>query len=398
MSPEQTPVIDPLAFLKDVVAPVSDDTPQPIQEPPSSDKDKDKDKDKKKKEKEEQVAELRRAKDKAEKEAEDLKKKLQEIEGLAPLKKVADHIKSRFKTEKVDDEIVDKFIEHHRERKKSLTEKEKLLAQKEETIKLLDMEKSDEWINGYVKPVRESADSLLATIANIDEEGKIKNQEIMGSLMKELTILDKDGNPLNPIQVKQRLELFAKRYNKETGEDWDIPPLTMVVSAVKDYSAKIKKAAIAKQNWSKALEDAQKERLYFEAQSQQEAIAREITNRNFVTDKVIRGFDYDSLGGIVEEDEFRDLIRENNDYFIRLLKNDDKVQKKQYPDLLIEMAKAQKFDYILARYKELSEEVEKLREIAKGGLPHGGGSGGSRVSEKDDAVDPNEDPRAFLTK
>lgn len=398
MSPElENTVIDPASFLSD--AGITEPQSVPPENPPKDKEPKDKEP---KDEKGKQFAELKRAKERAEKaladkekEIEDFKKKLNETNEFAPLKPIAEHIKAKFKAEKIDEEVVNKFIEHNRTRKKTLQEKEAEVAKKEETIKLLNLEQSQEWRDGYVKPLQESRNALFATLANIDDKGEVKNAKIIESLLGELIQLDKDGNPLNPIQVKQKVVAFAKKYEEATGEEWDMPPIGMINSSIKDFASKVVNAATARKNWSQALEQAKKEELYTQAKNHEETIKRETASRNFVTDKVIREFDFTQFEGILDEDDFTDAIRENNNYFIKLLKGDKEVQKKQYPDMLIELAKASKFDAVIARIRELEQELDKMKEINKGGLPQRGGRKPDNQS-KHDKVDLNSDPKSFL--
>jgi len=354
-------------------------------DPPEVKKEEEKIVEKQPKSKESQFSELKKAKEAAEKEAERLKSELTQFEELKPLKPVADYIKT--KEGGLDDEKVNKYIERNKEKKKKLTEYEKKLQETDMRLKEISIDNSNEYNEDYILPLNKEKQNLVAIIAPINNEGKIKNPKLIDSLYNNLLALDDKGKPLNSIQVKAVLTKFENEYKRATGEDYDLPQLSQVVNQIQTVHGKIVKAVSAKQNWEKTKEEKKKELLYQEAQQKEEYIKKETAGRVYVTDKVIKDFDYSSIEGVIAEDEFKDSIKENSSFLIKVLKGED---KKEYADLLTDLSKAKHFDSLVTKVKEVQEELrlEKLKN--KSGAPGGGGSSQRKEIKKPDGkpVDP----------
>lgn len=325
--------------------------------------------DKQPKSKESQFTELKRAKEAAEKEAERLKAELSQFEEFKPLKPIAEYIKT--KEGGLDDEKVNKYIERNKEKKTKLTEYEKKLKETDMRLKEVSIDHSTEFRDDYIAPLEKEKGNFIALIAPVNNEGQIKNPKLIDSLYGRLLATDKDGKPLNSIQVKAVLTKFEEEYKKATGEDYDIPQLSQVVNQIQSVRSKTISAINAKQNWEKVREEKKKELLFQESQQHEELIKKETAGRLYVTDKVIKDFDYSSIEGVVAEDEFKDSIRENSNFLIKVLKGED---KKEYAELLTDLTKASHFDSVVSKLKETQEELrlEKLKN--KSGAPGGVGS------------------------
>ena len=380
--------IDPTGFLTDNAPPVVVDPPNPEPNPEPKQKDKPT-----------QIAELRRAKEAAEKaandakkEAEKLRKELEEVSAFKPLEPVTKYLKDKFGD--VNEESVNKFIEKNRERKNKLTETEKALQEREKQIEDLDIEYSDDWKKGFVEPIKKTQSSLVAKLGTFDRETKrLRHPELFEGLLKTLIQTDKDGNPLSSLEIKGILVSFEDEYKKRTGEDWEMPNLTHVTEDVENLVGKMKAAASARMNWSKAKEEREKDRLFTQAKQQEENIKKEIANRDYLTRKVITEYPID-FDDVVDKDAFVEDIEDSNNYLKGLLTRDKNTKPKQYTDLLVDMAKAKHFDNVVTKYRELQEEVKKLREENKGTIPHGGSRAPKPGQPK--ATQPSDNPTSFL--
>lgn len=335
--------------------------------------------DKQQKSKESQFSELKKAKEAAEKEAERLKAELSQFEEFKPLKPIAEYIKT--KEGGLDDEKVNKYIERNKEKKTKLTEYEKKLKETDMRLKEVSIDHSTEFRDDYIAPLEKEKGNFIALIAPVNNEGQIKNPKLIDSLYGRLLATDKDGKPLNSIQVKAVLTKFEEEYKKATGEDYDIPQLSQVVNQIQSVRSKTISAINAKQNWEKVREEKKKELLFQESQQHEEFIKKETAGRLYVTDKVIKDFDYSSIEGVIAEDEFKDSIKENSNFLIKVLKGED---KKEYADLLTDLSKAKHFDSLVTKVKEVQEELrlEKLKN--KSGAPGGGGSSQRKEIKKPD--------------
>lgn len=345
------------------------------------------------KNKDQQFKELKLAKEKAEKEAEELKKQLDELKEISPLKPVAEYLKT--KVGKVDEEAVNSFIEKQKERKKKLVETERAYQEKEEVVKSLSIERSDEWRKDYIEPLAKERNNLIAMVASIDNEGKIRHPQLIEGLVNQLTMVSKDGKHLDAIEIKKVLTQFEKIYKQKTGEDWDGTNLNEVAKTVESIAGKIIKANVARSNWAKTLEEREKERLFNEEKAREELAKKEIAANEYVTRKLISEFDFSQLEGIIPEEEFTEELIQQNKYITGIRTGDKSSKPKEYKELVVEMAKAKNFDKLLAKIREQEQEIEKLKEINKGGI--GSGGGGTPPKREPKKVAQSSDPLSFLS-
>ena len=362
MSEPKAPTVDPLSMFR--VSPpdeLNKEEPKKEETPPEAKKPE--------KSKDVQFSELKRQKELAEKEAEKLKKELEEYSALKPLKAVGEYIKT--KAGDINDETVNKFIEKGKDRKKKLTEYEQQLQEKEERLKEISIDHSSEFNQEYIAPLQTEQVNLTALIANLDNEGKVKHESLINQFRNALLKIDDKGQPLDSIKVKSLLLQFEKEYKKATGEDYELPNLSQLVNQVSTVVKKTKEAVNAKQNWSKVREEKERERLFNEATRHADLLKKEEAGRNYITNKIIKDFDYSAIEGIIPEDTFKETLQTSNAFLIEVLNGK---KKKDYGDLLVDLTKASQFDDLVTKCKTLQAELEKEQKKNKSGLPHGGGS------------------------
>ena len=362
MSEPKAPTVDPLSMFR--VSPpdeLNKEEPKKEETPPEAKKPE--------KSKDVQFSELKRQKELAEKEAEKLKKELEEYSALKPLKAVGEYIKT--KAGDINEETVNKFIEKGKDRKKKLTEYEQQLQEKEERLKEISIDHSSEFNQEYIAPLQTEQVNLTALIANLDNEGKVKHESLINQFRNALLKIDDKGQPLDSIKVKSLLLQFEKEYKKATGEDYELPNLSQLVNQVSTVVKKTKEAVNAKQNWSKVREEKERERLFNEATRHADLLKKEEAGRNYITNKIIKDFDYSAIEGIIPEDTFKETLQTSNAFLIEVLNGK---KKKDYGDLLVDLTKASQFDDLVAKCKTLQEELEKEQKKNKSGLPAGGGS------------------------
>ncbi len=329
------------------------------------DDDKKKEADSKAGDKDLNTAALKAKKIALEKEVEDLKKQITESQELKPLSKIAEYLKQ--KEGKVDEESVNKFIEKGKERKKQLLDLDGKYKEKDAKLKEIDITLSDEWVENFAKPIAKASDSLTATLANIDNEGKIKHPELIEEFKQLLIQTDKEGKPRTSVQIKALTQKFADKYHELTKEEYEVPRINDIVDSVNSLVDGYVKAVTTKSNWNEYLKERQKEKAFEKAKQEEVLTRKELEGRQYMVNKVIEDFDYKSLEGIVEKDEVEEIAKKHHDFFTKLAKGEEK--SLGYDTIIAKITKADLYDKLVEENKKLRSDLANEKKKSKSGLP-----------------------------
>lgn len=332
---------------------------------------------------------LRQQRDALKKEKEVLEKKLQELEGkdtLGPLKSVKEYILKKFGKDEIDEESVNNFIEHNKNRKQKLEEVENKYKEKDSKLRDIEITMSEDFQENYEKPFASAKETLLATLAPVDAEGQPKNLPFIQALQADLLKTNEDGSAKTALQVKGILNKFAGIYEQKTGEPFTIPNIESVTNGITSVHKKFIAGFKAKQNWIEEQKQKQKEKLFKESETQKELEKRELQGRNFLLSKAEKNFDYKSLEGLNTEDEIKEKLKEKHNKFIKMYKGEEPAYN--HDEILHLAVKADELDVALVKIKELNKEVEKLKKNSRPGLPAKGADRDNRQQPQDQ---PNED-------
>lgn len=379
-----TSIEDPAAFFKKSSVPVIDlevTSHENKEEPPKGRGD--------------QIADLRKAKDEAEARYKELNDKVESeykpLEEYKVLKPIADHLKKKF--DKLDDESINKWIESGRERKKKVIEADAKISEKERRIRDIEITQSDDWIENYQRPIIDSKDALFATISNLDSEGVVKNEKMINFLSESLLkVDDKTGKPYNHTQIKSILTKFAAEYEKETGEEYEIPHIEDVKKSVDTFINKYIKAHDAKINWEKVKEQKTKEKIVQDSERIKRATEEEIKARDVIINSFINDYDFKKYDGVIDKDELM-IEMKNQHKILSDSYKDPSSQKRSYNDFVEIATKGTMFDKVSEELRQTKELLAKEKEKTKSGLP----SGGTRIdAPKIESIPKGKDPAAFL--
>lgn len=384
---------DPLSMFKDeqdledvITPPKADDVTPPKKEevvPPKKGKD-------------DSIADLRKAKEAIQKERDEFEKELTELRKLKPLKKVGDYLASKTKKESLAEEDVDEYISRNKTRKQKVEELDKSLKNKDQALKEISIEHSDEWKTEYVKPIQKAAANIFTIIANQyeDADGNIKTREevLTKSLMNQLVSLDKDGNPKQPLEIKGIISKFRKAYEEKTGLDYEMPALKEIVEAVETVHINIARADKAKANWNQELENKNKERIFEEAQKEKVFIEKEIAGRDYLVSKFKDSQEIKDLQEIIgDDDEVVAAFNEEHEFLKKGVRKDADYKPRGYPELVKSLGKAKLFDKLVEKIKTLQSEYDELKSQRDSGLPPSKG-------KKPGELDRNRDQPKEITK
>lgn len=389
---------DPLAMFRD-----SSELEEEIITPPKKDDETPPKKEEKKEEaappkkgKEDSIADLRKAKEAIQKEKEELEREVAELRKLKPLKKVGEYLTSKTKKEALEDADVDEYINRNKTRKQKVEELDKTLKNKDQALKEISIEHSDEWRNDYVKPIQKAAANIFTILANQyeDKDGKVKTreEELTKSLMNQLVSLDKDGNPKQPLEIKGIVSKFRKAYEERTGLDYEMPSLKEIVEAVETVHVNLARADKAKQNWNEELEKKSKERIFEESQKEKKFIEKEIEGRDFLISKLKDSQEIKELKDIIgDEDEVAAAFDEEHEFLKKSIRKDSDYKPRGYDSLIKSLGKARLFDKLVEKMKTLQSDYDEIKKQRDSGLPPAKG-------RKPGESDRNREPTKEVTK
>lgn len=339
----------------------------------------DKKDDKKKPGKEDSIAELRKSRDEERRlriEAENRAKELEKA-GNSNLKPIAEYIEGKFGG--LDEDAIKRYIDKNKLRKTELTEKEKKLAEKEAKLRHYTIEEDDEFQSKYKKPYFDAADSLLATIATVDNDGKIIQESFFKSVRDNL--VNKSGE-IDPVKAKAALVQIAAKYKEITGEDYNGTTLSDFMSAIREVNTKKSSMQQAYKNWE---EQKTKEKENNTIVQQEELDKRSKAQKKIRRDlakKAINEFNYDEFEGVIDEEEientFKSVYEHNESIF------EDATKLPSYDKILTDAAKSRLFDKIFEDYKTLKKRFSDEEYRKRDGLK---GSEKGPLKDKDDDDD-----------
>lgn len=350
-----------------------------------------------KKSKEDSIKDIVKARDEATERAKKLEEELKSLRGIAPLKKVAEHLKKKTGKEDIEETDVDEYIERVRNRKKSLQEKEEALKKKDVEIKMMNIESSDEWQSDFVTPIRKAANNIFTTLANVGEDGKVKAEGLIKNAMSEIASLDDEGNAKTPIEIKAILSKLKKKYEDETGLDYDAPRINDIVSSVEEYHTRVFKADAAKKDWESERDQKKKEKIIESSQKEREFIKKEKESRDWIFDKEVKASDDVSTIKKVLGSEIDSYIAEEHKFLQDGLLRVDGYTPRGYGPLVLSLAKGKALDSAIAKIQSMQTEIDSLKKKMQSGLPK---SKGQSSSDDDDGKEVKrsdvKDPLGFI--
>lgn len=364
-------VIDPLKMFRDDFS-VQDDELEERGDPPKKEEKKEVVQPPKKG-KDDSIADLRKAKEALQKERDELQRERDELLGLKPLKKVAEHLKKKANKDSIEDADVDEYINRNKTRKQKVEELDKTVKNKDQAIKELSIEQSEEWQTDYVAPIKKAASNIFTIIANQHEDGdgkiKTREEQLTKQFMNELVALNADGHPKQPLEIKGLLNKFRKTYEEKTGLDYEMPSVKELVEAIESVHINIAKADKAKKNWNQELENKSKERIYEEAQKKKAWTDKELQGRDFLISKLKDSDEVKELKEILDEEEVITAFDEEHEFLKKGVREDPDYKPRGYDVLVKSLGKAKLFDKLVEKFKSLTSENETLKKQRGSGLP-----------------------------
>src|SRR5690606_34097430 len=256
------------------------------------------------------------------------------------------------------DETVQSIITEFRDTKGRYQDLQRIIEEKEQKIKDLDIQHSDEFQEKYRKPYEDAAIALRYEFAQLNPaDGSEIAPKSTQDLFNYLT--SKEADSLTQPQIAQALARFKAAYKQESGEEPSPISTANVLNAYRQFIKKRTEIANAYQNWSKEKQEAQM-RMQAEQEKQHQLLqAKAKRERVQLVTKAYHELDRDEIDFISEE-ELSNLFNEEFDYTENAIAGG--VNAPTHDVLYQRGVKARLFDKILPEYKELLQLKEKLKK------------------------------------
>lgn len=317
--------------------------------------------------KDEQAAELRKQRDAFKAEKEKLAKELEEYRGktahVEELTPIAEYIKTKMGD--ITPENVSKFIEKNRDRKKKLEELDGKYKEKDQTLKEISLVHSDEWKERYAIPLSQKREALYTLIAPVNADGEVKHKPLIDGLFDELVKMDDKGTPLTSTQIKAKLQLFVKKYQEATSEEFEVPSISEVTNSVHTLIKSYKDSLEARNNWEVTKENIAKERELAASEKNKKLVELELEKRSNLTKDFVKNFDVTSLSDVLTAEEFAEVATSVNARLSEVMTGKGQIG---YAEIIEKMSKAEIHEKLVTRIKALEKELAQEQKKNKGGL------------------------------
>lgn len=312
------------------------------------------------------VRKLRESRDSLRSENEELKKKLEALNGSESLEPLKKFLQEKYEGP-VTEKAVSEFLEDYKSKDAGVSELQAAIEKKEQAIKELSILESDEWKNGYERPLNESKRNLLATLANVADDGSIRNEAVIGAISADLANLASNLEEVDPIEVKGYLAKISKAYKDQTGEDYDAPTVGSLTASIRDVMEKKAAQDEAFSSWSEAKSKAKEEGSIHDQKAKLERDAALKASRVEEAQKALDSFE------VPEYWEVEDVER----VFTEVHRDNEKIYSGEssapYSSVLEMGVKARMYDDLEAKYLELQNELNSIRGVRGSGLSRSGG-------------------------
>lgn len=259
-------------------------------------------------------------------------------------------------------EAVNEILTNHKGLKE---ENEKLLIQlqeKEKKVNELDIRYSDEFATDYQKPYEEALETLFLEFAQVGEDRNIVGPKSTTKLNEFIVSLN--GKDIDAKIVKSALNVFAKEYKEETGEDAVIPSIAAMMTSIRTFDGKRNKLREAYENWSVKKKESEQQRLVESERSQSErekALERE---RKSLASKAYNTFNFDEVP-FLDPVEAQTFFREEYQFGEEIRQG----KVPPYDDFIKRGVESRLWNKWKGKIAELIKLEEKLEESERSGLP-----------------------------
>lgn len=252
------------------------------------------------------------------------------------------------------------------------------IQEKDNQLSDIDIRMSPEFKKKYTDPYAQAGEALFLEISNLSQtDGKALAPAETQAFYDKLLKMEK----LDGVAVKQELTRFAAEFKRQTGEDYISPPVSAVMTSLRQLHERRSAMNEAYSNWgqtkSKAIADRQKE----QEQQEKDIRARNERLRKKQAQDAMRSFDRSQLDGFVDDDKFVSTFNKEFQYVESFMK--DPTKTPAFSELITRGWKARMFDELLEDWKKLKRAEEEAGKKKKNGSRGGGGDTKNEEEEED---------------
>lgn len=328
----------------------------------------------KQKKKEESIKNLREQRDAARKEREAFGNLTPEL-----AKEVTTFLEERFKDKIPSPEELRGELLLVADKDKKLSELEAALTERDAKLADIDIRTSPEFKKSYSDPYQNAKETLFLEIAQLDGNGKALAHDLTSRFWNDMLQQEKaDG-----VAIKQALAKFARDFKTETGEDYQMPSVSNLVTSLRGAIEKRDALNEAYKGWGEKKAQTVVERQRQEERDRADILARNERTRRAQAQDALRSYDRTQVEGIFTDEDVAASWNEEYQFLEGIMK--DPTNSPPFKELVERGWKARNFDKVAKELKELkawkAEQDKKRSSKSRGG-------GGDPRGESDKEDDP----------
>ncbi len=261
-------------------------------------------------------------------------------------------------------EFITELVDDIKKKDDEINEWKQKFENHEKKLQHVDITTSEEFQTKFKKPYEDSSQNLLVQFASVTSDKKV----IAPIATKKFhSFLMENAEAIDAITVKQKLKEFKDEFEKESGEEADIPAIKDMMASIRDFADNKQKIRKAYTEW-KTVKEEEGKKSALESQQLTEAQKKQARKvRISESTKAFNSFELDlDIEDINIKELFTEEFKEGESFF------EGEKEIPAYSELITRGVKARLFDKIAPRLKELLELEKKLQESERQGFSQKG--------------------------
>lgn len=228
----------------------------------------------------------------------------------------------------------------------------------DERMRAIDIRQTSEWQKNYERPAQIAKDAFIATISDVDAEGKIRHEKQVEKLAHALF---NEGKELSGPQARAIIKQYAEQYEKATGEEYEAPSLTQVLKAREELVKAVTDRNEAFANWEKIQEEESKKKLVKTQKEQEEILQAEKKERQSAISSLKSDFDFSNVSAFFKKEDIEAEIDAVHKLAEEMIAGTTAIRT--YDKVVEDAVKARLFDKLLEQAKTDRNFVEEYKDI-----------------------------------
>lgn len=259
-------------------------------------------------------------------------------------------------------EKINKFKATYEERTSKFEEFQQKEQEREEWFRQNKILESQEFKEKFEAPLRKHLDIFTGLLSEVDEDGKVKRDDIYMKLREHII---NDGKDISSAQIKALFKSFSTQYKNKFGVEPDLPSIRDVIDSRSSLIEAAAKRNQAVQQWEELRQQDEENR------KKQEREYKQTVTQNLVAEvkqkhkEWLKTVELDELEKFADKDTLIDAANEVRSETEQRVTAEDGDVAEYFPIAF----KARLFDKLLEEHNKLKDYVEKRNKGVAASAP-----------------------------